>query len=137
MNLIIAVRDNRPVINNSGNIVSLDSYFKSPEKVYEFILETGLSDIFKNKNITNLVDYVFGIEVGLDTNARKNRGGKRMEKVVENVFSSNKIPYKKEVYITDFKDLTALGDDIKRFDFVIETDKKTYLIEANFYNGGG
>ncbi|OQB67291.1 MAG: Type-2 restriction enzyme MboI [Spirochaetes bacterium ADurb.Bin133] len=137
LNLIIAVRDNRPVINNSGNIVSLDSYFKSPEKVYEFILETGLSDIFKNKNITNLVDYVFGIEVGLDTNARKNRGGKRMEKVVENVFSSNKIPYKKEVYITDFKDLTALGDDIKRFDFVIETDKKTYLIEANFYNGGG
>jgi len=60
-----------------------------------------------------------------------------VEKVVENVFSSNKIPYKKEVYITDFKDLTALGDDIKRFDFVIETDKKTYLIEANFYNGGG
>lgn len=31
----------------------------------------------------------------------------------------------------------VLGDDEKRFDFVIQTLQKTYLIEVNFYSGGG
>lgn len=137
LNIIIAVRENRAVINNLGNIVLLKSYFSTPEKVYEFLVSTGLAEILINKNVTNLVDYVFGIEVGLDTNARKNRGGKCMEKVIANIFKVNSIPFKSEVYITDFKELTVLGDDIKRFDFIVKTMNKIYLIEANYYNGGG
>ena len=42
-----------------------------------------------------------------------------------------------EVNSTEFTEITALGTDLKRFDFVIETDYKTYLIETNYYNGGG
>jgi type II restriction enzyme len=60
-----------------------------------------------------------------------------MEEVVLSIFEGNNIPFSKEVNNTEFKDLTSLGKDIKRFDFVIKTKIKTYLIETNFYNGGG
>ena len=80
---------------------------------------------------------MFGIEVGLDTNARKNRGGKEMENTLTKIFENNEVPFSKEVKHTTFKSLTSLGDDVKRFDFVIKTKIKTYLIETNFYNGGG
>ena len=137
LNIIIAVRDNRQVISSNGNIVELDSYFNNPEKIFEFLVGTGLDKVLKNKNIKNLVDYVFGVEVGLDTNTRKNRGGKCMEKLISDIFISNLIPFKTEVSITSFKELNVLGDDIKRFDFAVEAKSKIYLIETNFYNSGG
>lgn len=84
-----------------------------------------------------MVDYVFGIEVGLDTNARKNRGGTNMEKAVALIFDNASIFYKKEVYSTNFPEIESLGEDLKRFDFVVKTTKKTYLVETNYYNGGG
>jgi hypothetical protein len=62
----------------------------------EYIEGTGLGEVFRNKNITNLVDYVFGIEVGLDTNARKNRGGHNMSKAVSLFFDKYNVIYKKE-----------------------------------------
>ena len=139
LNILIAVRtkDKKKTINFEGEIVFLESYFQSTDKILEFIEYTGLGDVFRNKNITNLVDYVFGIEVGLDTNARKNRGGTNMEKAVALIFDSAEIFYKKEVYNTIFPEITGFGEDLKRFDFVIKTKKKIYLIETNFYNGGG
>ena len=139
LDILIAVRKNKDAktINREGYIVQLDSYFETPDKIYEFIEDTGLGDIFINKNITNLVDYVFGVEVGLDTNARKNRGGENMSKSVSLVFDKVKIFYKKEVNSSEFPEITSLGTDLKRFDFVIKTKVKTYLIETNFFNGGG
>jgi len=139
LDILIAVRKNKiaKTFNRDGEIVLLDSYFTSPEKLFEFIEETGLGDIFRNKNITNLVDYVFGVEVGLDTNARKNRGGENMSKAVSLLFDNANVFYKKEVNSSEFIDITSLGADLKRFDFVIKTRTKTYLIETNFYNGGG
>lgn len=139
LDILIAVRKNKnaKTFNREGEIVLLDSYFSSPEKLFEFIEETGLGDIFRNKNITNLVDYVFGVEVGLDTNARKNRGGENMSKAVSLLFDNANVFYKKEVNSSEFIDITSLGADLKRFDFVIKTQSKTYLIETNFYNGGG
>lgn len=139
LDVLIAVRKNKKAktFNKLGKIVLLDSYFETSDKIYEFIEETGLAEIFRNKNITNLVDYVFGVEVGLDTNARKNRGGKNMAKAVSIIFDKAKIFYKSEVNSTDFPEITSLGADLKRFDFVIKTEVKTYLIETNFYNGGG
>ncbi|MEA3359632.1 MAG: DpnII family type II restriction endonuclease, partial [Thermodesulfobacteriota bacterium] len=83
------------------------------------------------------VCFVLVVNLGLDTNARKNRGGKNMESLVASVFSKNKIPFEKEVKSDFFYELTSLGEDIKRFDFVIKTNSKTYLIEVNYYNGGG
>ena len=60
-----------------------------------------------------------------------------MSKAVSLIFDKAKIFYKKEVNSTEFPEITSLGADLKRFDFVIKTKVKTYLIETNFYNGGG
>ena len=138
LDILIAVRNkNAKTLDNTGKITLLESYFISPKGVLEYIYETGLAEVFKNKEISNLVDYVFGIEVGLDTNARKNRGGDNMSKAVSLLFDREGIYYKKEVNSTLFLDIESLGVDVKRFDFVIKTRKKTYLIETNFYNTGG
>jgi len=138
LDILIAVRNkNAKTLDNTGKITLLESYFTSPKGVLEYICETGLAEVFKNKEISNLVDYVFGIEVGLDTNARKNRGGDNMSKAVSLLFDREEIYYKKEVNSTLFLDIESLGVDVKRFDFVIKTKKKTYLIETNFYNTGG
>lgn len=139
LDILIAVRkkDNKKIIHSSGDIILLDTFFHSPATILEYVECTGLGYIFKNKNITNLVDYVFGIEVGLDTNARKNRGGDNMSKAVSFIFDNAKVFYKKEVSNTVYPEIISLGTDVKRFDFVIKTKVKTYLIETNFYNGGG
>ncbi len=139
LDILIAIRKNKraKTFNNKGEIILLDTYFETPELVLEFIEETGLAEVFKNKEISNLVDYVFGIEVGLDTNARKNRGGDNMSKAVSLIFDKAGVFYKKEVNNTIFPEIISLGADVKRFDFVIKTKRKTYLIEANYYNSGG
>lgn len=138
LDILIAVHNkNAKTLDNTGKITLLESYFTSPKGILEYICETGLAEVFKNKEISNLVDYVFGIEVGLDTNARKNRGGDNMSKAVLLLFDREEIYYKKEVNSTLFLDIESLGVDVKRFDFVIKTKKKTYLIETNFYNTGG
>ena len=138
LDILIAVRNkSAKTLDNTGKITLLKSYFTSPKGVLEYICETGLAGVFKNKEISNLVDYVFGIEVGLDTNARKNRGGDNMSKAVSLLFDREEIYYKKEVNSTLFLDIDSLGVDVKRFDFVIKTREKTYLIETNFYNTGG
>lgn len=140
MDILIAVRDDgkKKVIDSLGECVLLKNLFTSPEGVIEFLNETGLTNLFQNNRIKDLVDYVFGIETGLDSNARKNRSGHIMEDTVEDILIENSVPYRKEVYSSEYPLLAdALGDDEKRFDYVIETDNKVYLIEVNFYSGGG
>lgn len=137
LNILIAVRDNREVISPSGETVFLNTFFENEERIIEFFSETGLAKVFQNKSIKNLVDYVFGIEVGLDTNARKNRGGKNMEKLIASIFEKNQIPFEKEVSSNCFPLLVSLGVDIKRFDFIVRTPINTYFIEVNYYNVGG
>ena len=139
LDILLAVRtkDKKKTLNANGEFVLLESYFTSLPGVIAYIEETGLSEVFKNKNITNLVDYVFGVEVGLDTNARKNRGGDNMAKAVALKFKNANIPFRAEVNSTEFEEIKSLGQDLKRFDFVIRTKKKIYLIETNFYNSGG
>ncbi len=136
LDILIAVRKNKKAktYTNSGEIVLLDTYFSSPELILEYIEETGLAEVFRSKEVTNLVDYIFGVEVGLDTNTRKNRGGDNMSKAVSKRFDKEKIFYKKEVKSSEFPDIISLGVDVKRFDFVIKTKKRIYLIETNFYN---
>lgn len=135
--LAIRTKDKKKTLNANGEFVLLESYFTSLQGVIDYIEQTGLADIFKNKNVTNLVDYVFGVEVGLDTNARKNRGGDNMTKAVSLKFIGANIPFRAEVNSTEFAEIKSLGQDLKRFDFVIQTKKKTYLIETNFYNSRG
>lgn len=140
MDILIAVRSDgkKVVLNSAGQCIVLDRLFTSVDGVIEYLEGTGLADIFRQKKINDLVDYVFGIETGLDSNARKNRSGHVMEGMVSNIFDKNGIKYRQEVYSTEWPNLQdVLGDDEKRFDFVINTAHKTYLIEVNFYSGGG
>lgn len=121
----------------------------SVEQYKVFMRKTGLFDMLSNHLVNNLVDYALGIETGLDSNGRKNRGGHQMENLVEKYivsagFIKNKT-YFKEMYLKDMEakwdmDLSALsnqGKAAKRFDFVVKTDRQIYAVETNFYSGGG
>lgn len=139
LDILIAVRsgDTKLVLNDNLEAIPLQSYFNSVDGVIKYIEGTGLSEVFSSGKINNLVDYVFGVEVGLDTNARKNRSGVQMANAVAAYFKSSSLPFRMEVNSTEFNGLEVLGKDKKRFDFVIETKSKIFLIETNFYNGGG
>lgn len=139
LDILVAVRqsEGRKVLNSKYEPVAINTFFTNVNSICGFIEETGLADVFISKKVTNLVDYVFGVEVGLDTNARKNRGGDIMADAVAKKFSDAGLAYRAEVNSSEFSEITALGVDLKRFDFVITTPLKTYLIETNFYNGGG
>lgn len=50
------------------------------EQYRVFMHKTGLFDMIANHLVNNLVDYALGIETGLDSNGRKNRGGHQMER---------------------------------------------------------
>ena len=131
-------RDKKKVINANAEFVLLESYLTSLEGVMEYLEGTGLAKVFKDKNVKNLVDYVFGVEAGLDSNARKNRSGDAMEDAVELIVKGSGLKYRKEVYSSEWPAITdALGTDKKRFDFVIEAKNKIYLAEVNFYSSGG
>lgn len=140
LGILIATRDrdNKKAINAAGQTLLITDYFRSHEGVVEFIRSTGLEEVFRSKHITNLVDYVFGVEVGLDTNARKNRSGHIMEHRVDTILTRAGIAHEAEVYSTDLPGIgEVLGEDTKRFDFVVRTADKTFLMEVNFYSGGG
>lgn len=140
MDILIAVRtkDKKKVINSIGKCVSVSSLFNSVDSIMEFLHGTGLANLFQSRSVKDLVDYVFGIETGLDTNARKNRSGHIMENTVHQILADAGIAHRQEVYSSEWPEISkVLGDDEKRFDFVVQTASKTYLMEVNFYSGGG
>lgn len=140
MDILIAVRSEgkKKILNSAGDCIVLNRLFDSVDGVMEYLEGTGLANIFREGKIKDLVDYVFGIETGLDSNARKNRSGHVMEGMVKHIFDQNGIQYRQEVYSSEWPEISqVLGDDEKRFDFVVQTNDKTYLIEVNFYSGGG
>ena len=121
---------------------SIDEYVK-------FMRNTGLFDLLQNHVIHSLVDYVMGVETGMDTNGRKNRTGDAMEDLVESYIQKAGFikdnNYFKEMYLHQITDkwnvdLSAIsnkGKTEKRFDFVIKTPDMIYVVETNFYSGGG
>ena len=140
MDILIATRkkDDKKFIDNDGSMHSIHSLFSSVDGVMKFIEGTGLDKVFKNKEVKDLVDYVFGVETGLDTNARKNRSGDITETLVARIFDNAGIKYREQVSSKEFPAISVvLGADQKVFDFVISAKGKTYLMEVNFYSGGG
>ncbi len=115
------------------------------EKYLRFVKETGLKVLITDKKIKNLVDYMIGVEAGLDSNGRKNRGGHAMENIVEvfikDVCEKNDFRYLKEANADKIK--SEFGYDVpvdkssRRYDFVIDSGKELFIIETNFYGGGG
>lgn len=140
MDILIAVRSEgrKKVLNALGDCIVIDRLFESVDGVMEFLESTGLAKIFREQRIKDLVDYVFGIETGLDSNARKNRSGKIMEATVGKILSRHGIAYREQVSSAEWGELAAaLGEDEKVFDFVFDANGTTYLCEVNFYSGGG
>lgn len=149
--LLLAVRTKEIFAQDKDGafLYHFDEMNYSVDQYIVFMQKTGLFDMIANHIINNLVDYALGVETGLDSNGRKNRGGKLMENLVERYiqeagFKKNK-NYFKEMYLDDVEkkwgiDLSALsnkGKTRKRFDFVVKTDSKVYAIETNFYGGKG
>ena len=121
----------------------------SIEEYKYFMRETGLFDMLANHIVNNLTDYAYGVETGLDSNGRKNRGGHLMENLVEsyikkagfqkgiNYFKEMKAQDVKKLWNINLDALTNKGKTVKRFDFVVKTANKVYAIETNFYGGKG
>ena len=114
------------------------------EDYAEFLKSSGLFDLISNRKIKNLVDYAIGIEVGLDSNSRKNRSGKIMEDVVEEFFKLAEIPYQTQMKYKDIDEqyktnLCSIGKSTKKFDFVFRSPKNNELIvmEVNCYGTQG
>ena len=140
MDILIAVRSEgrKKVLDQLGRTMVLDRFFDSVDGVLDFLHGTGLATVFQKQQVKDLVDYVFGIETGLDSHSRKQRSGDAMENRVAYLFGLSHVEFRAEVYSREWLQITnALGKDEKRFDFVIETNSTIFLIEVNFYSAGG
>ena len=158
--VLIAVRDDKltetPIITNIDTLIPENKKYIFFEPINEgikkelliFFRESGLKDIFQNECIKNLVDYCFGVEVGFDTNARKNRTGDLMESLVEKFIKdfcdeNSNFKYISQATQKKIKDIFNYDIEIdknsRRFDFALydKSKNKIYLIEVNYYGGGG
>ena len=149
--ILLAVRANEIYVKDEINeyLFKFNKMVYAVEDYIRFMRESGLFELLEHHIINNLYDYVLGVEVGLDSNGRKNRGGHLMENLVESYIKKagyeKGLNYFKEMYLSDIEekwnvDLSAMsGNNVssKRFDFVIKTDNQIYVIETNFYGGNG
>lgn len=144
---LLAVRQNEIYAQDEEGSFSFN-FSKPNYSIDEYIMfmrKTGLLNLISEHIVNNLVDYALGIETGLDSNGRKNRGGHQMENLVELYLKKANVEYYKEMYLTEVEskwdiDLSAIsaeGTTTKRWDFVVKTQDKVYVIETNFYSAGG
>ncbi len=148
--LLIAVREKEIKVVDDGeklkyNFTNIDDI----ELLKRFMRKTGLFDLISNHLVSNLVDYATGVEVGLGSNGRKNRGGHLMEDVLQGFIEKEGFvlnqTYFKEMYLKDIEhkwnidlsSLSNLGKVAKRFDYVVKTDNCIYAFETNFYSSSG
>jgi len=149
--ILIACRETRIKVANIGGDIEY-SFKKTKEitneeinKIVFFTEQCGLLKIISDKNIKNLVDYCLGVEVGLDTNARKNRSGTVMERLTEvyikDICNRNGFIYLSQVTVakikSEFNVNVPTDKSDRHFDFAINTKEKLFLIEVNYYSGGG
>lgn len=145
--ILLAVRNMQiPAMDEDGAFIyDFKKMNQSLEQYIVFMKKTGLFDLLANRGVTNIIDFVLGVETGLDSNGRKNRGGHLMEDLIEGYLKSEGVEYYKEMYLKDIEekwaiDLSALsnnGKAAKRFDFVVKGENNIYGIETNFYTSGG
>lgn len=113
--------------------------------IVEFVIKTGFGDLILNKQIKNFVDYATGVEVGLDSNGRKNRGGTLMESLVEEFVADTcenlNLQYLAQATSKKIKEQwnidVAVDKSSRQLDFAINKNGKLFFIECNFYGGGG
>jgi len=158
--ILIAIRDDKlfstPIITNMETLIPENKKYIFHDVMNEnikkelliFFNESGLRDIFESKAVKNLVDYCFGVEVGFDTNARKNRTGDIMEKLVykfleEFCEENNNLQFIEQATQKRIKEFfnydIKIDKNSRRFDFALfdRTKNKLFLMEVNYYSGGG
>ena len=149
--ILLAVRNSEIAVSDENGSYQFDfaTQTRTIENYSDFMEKSGLFNLLQNHLIGNLLDYVTGVETGLDSNGRKNRGGHLMEDLVESYIKKSGFikdkNYFKEMYIHEISekwnvDLSAIsnqGKMEKRFDFVVKTKNQIYVIETNFYGSGG
>lgn len=148
--ILVAFRDNKFTLLSNYSETSMEFEpinFKnmSIDDAITFCNKSGFFELLRNKKITNLVDYVLGVEVGLDTNGRKNRSGTAMETVIEYYVNAicKKYNFSYLSQATAPKIQAKWGINFKVdksrriIDFAVKTDNQLYLIETNYYSGGG
>jgi len=149
--ILLAVRESKleifDKITKNSEFFNFNNPEQSVDNYFEFLEKTGLVRLFQKDGIKNLVDYVIGVEVGLDSNGRKNRGGTLMEEIVGTLLTDfskqNGFEYLAQARPDTIK--VKWGFDVRvdksarSFDFAIFNPQtnKLKLFEANFYNGGG
>jgi len=149
--ILLAVREHKleifDKVTKNSEFFDFSGKTEDPKKYYEFLEKSGLAVLFQKDGVKNLVDYVMGVEVGLDSNGRKNRGGTLMEDIVEAFVKEfcNKNNYKylpranaKAIHEQWGMDINT-AKSRRKFDFVIfnPKNKKIKLLETNFYNSKG
>lgn len=148
--LLIAVREKEiKVVDDDEKLKYNFTNIDDIELLKRFMRKTGLFDLISNHLVNNLVDYATGVEVGLGSNGRKNRGGHLMEDVLQGFIEKEGFvlnqSYFKEMYLKDIENkwninlssLSNLGKVAKRFDYVVKTDNCIYAFETNFYSSSG
>lgn len=145
--ILLAVRENEIYCQDENGAINyrFDHKVQTVEQYKYFMRQTGLFDMLENHIISNLYDYVTGVEVGLGSNGRKNRGGHQMEDLVESYLKKVAVEYYKEMYLTDIERkwginlsaISAEGTTTKRWDYVVKTSDCIFVIETNFYSSGG
>lgn len=149
--ILLAVREKFNIVldketkelENVSYLFDKNCYLSSEieEKLLIFFRKSWLKEIFENKYITNLNDYVFWIETWLDSNARKNRSWTLMENLVldfiKNFCDKKWFQYKDQAtakwIIENWWVKIESDKSARRFDFAIFSWKKVYLFETNFY----
>ncbi|ENY68879.1 Type II restriction modification system endonuclease [Metamycoplasma auris 15026] len=145
--ILLASRDTTIFIDDDKNGIEFDFLnFKNKLDEYATFMEkSGLFNFFKENNINNLNDYVAGVEVGLSSNARKNRSGKKMEAIVEKHLIQASLLKDKDYFcqissknmakMFNLKNIETIKE--KTFDFVVQYNNQIYAIECNYYNTQG
>ena len=127
---------------NTALTYRFDKAIQTPEQYMYFMRETGMFDMIREGIYHDLRDYVAGVEVGLDTNGRKNRGGHQMERLVESFLKKSGVTYSREIKTQEISRKFGISipeafESNKRWDFAVSTPGHVYAIETNFYTSGG
>ena len=135
---ILAIRSKKEPIfdvnDYSSKIIDFSKDSFDIDEIMNFSINTGLINLFNE--IDDLYSYLVGTEVGLDTNARKNRSGHIFEDIVGHLLK-DKIKNLKQYSLVKEDNNVAISRN-KRFDYVIyENDVPKFAFECNFYNSTG
>ena len=145
--ILLAVRECEIYCQDERGAITFhfDRKVQTAEQYTYFMRQTGLFELLSSKAVPDLQSYVTGVEAGMNSNGRKNRGGLQMEKLVEHFLQTAGVEYYTQMYLEaienrwhiDLSPISSGGTSTKKFDFVVKAAHKVYAIETNFYTSGG